>query len=246
MPDQPQPHHSTLELTEEVSLDVLSQAFAKVMGRNAAQAQGPHPEEVETASTDEDAPRAEPQEDLPSEEEPSDEVTPLSLLEAMLFVGHPENEPLTAQHAASWMRGVEPEEIHELVRELNRRYESSGRPYHVVSEGAGYLLVLREEYHRLRNKFYGRIRAARLSQAAIEVLSLVAYNQPLAREDIERFRGVGSAAVLLQLVRRRLLRLERTDTKPRKTLYYTTPRLLNLLGLENLEDLPRAMDLDKR
>jgi len=77
------------------------------------------------------------------------------------------------------------------------------------------------------------------------VLALVAYNQPLDREEIDKLRGVSSGPVLGQLVRRRLLRLERTETQPRKTLYYTTRRFLTLLGLEGLNDLPQALDLDK-
>src|SRR5262249_51007839 len=150
--------------------------------------------------------------------------SPLNILEAILFVGHPRNELLTAQQAASVMRGVELAEIHDLVGQLNRRYERHGCPYHIVSHGAGYQVVLRDEYRGLRDKFYGRIRAARLSQAAIECLALVAYNQPLDREQIDAARGVASAHVLAQLVRRRLLRIERTQTAPRKTLYYTTQR----------------------
>ena len=163
----------------------------------------------------------------------------------MLFVGHPQNVPLTAQQAASVMRGVEPEEIHELVGRLNRRYDKQGCPYRIASEGAGYRLALREEFHALRDKFYGRIKAARLSQAAIECLALVSYNQPLDREEIDAARGVASSHVLAQLVRRRLLRIERTETVPRKTLYYTTRRFLTLLGLEKLDDLPQAMELDR-
>jgi segregation and condensation protein B len=178
-------------------------------------------------------------------EAPEPPPTPLGILEAMLFVGHPRNEPLTAQQAASVMRGVEPDEIHELVGRLNRRYDKQGCPYRIESEGAGYRLALRPEFHPLRDKFYGRVKAARLSQAAIECLALVSYNQPLEREEIDAARGVASAHVLAQLVRRRLLRIERTQTVPRKTLYYTTRRFLTLLGLEKLDDLPQAVDLER-
>jgi segregation and condensation protein B len=232
------------EEADEVSLERLSQAFAEAMGRSAPSttpASADEPGEATTEQTEE-----EPTVDSLPEGNAESAVSPLSVLEAMLFVGHPRNEPLTAERAARLMRGVEPEEVHELVQELNRRYEAGGCPYHVVSEGTGYLLVLRDEFHRLRNKFYGQVRAARLSQAAVEVLSLVAYNQPVTRDDIDRLRGIHSGPILTQLVRRRLLRIERTDAKPRKTLYYSTPRFLALLGLESLEDLPQALDLNKR
>jgi segregation and condensation protein B len=240
-------HHDLLsdgndaEQAEELSLERLSQAFAEALSRRGSPARIFEAEQPATEDHDET-----PHDRIEQPAADAADVSPLSILEAMLFVGHPNNEPLTAEHAAKLMRGVELDEVHRLVHELNHRYQGHGCPYHIVSEGPGYLLVLREEFHRLRNRFYGRLRAARLSQAAIEVLSLVAYNQPLTREDIDRLRGVQSGAILAQLVRRRLLRLERTETKPRKTLYYTTGRFLTLLGLDSLEDLPQSRDLEKR
>ncbi len=63
----------------------------------------------------------------------------------MLFVGHPQNEPLTNKQVASLMRGVRPSEIDALVRELNRDYRARGCPYWIVAEGAGYRLALRDE-----------------------------------------------------------------------------------------------------
>ncbi len=245
----------------DISLDRLTEAFAEVLGKadpavvellgDVADAprddDGPEilrfaPNDGEGPADDVLAPGAVPVDQRTTDDPPP---TPLEILEAMLFVGHPQNEPLTAQQAAGVMRGVEPEEIHELVGRLNRRYDKCGCPYLIESEGAGYRLALREEFHGLRDKFYGQVKAARLSQAAIECLALVSYNQPLDREEIDAARGVASAHVLAQLVRRRLLRIERTATLPRKTLYYTTRRFLTLLGLEKLDDLPQAMDLER-
>ena len=71
------------------------------------------------------------------------EISPRTILEAMLFVGHPANEPLTAKQVASLMRGVLPREIDELVRELNDAYAAEGTPYRIESDGAGYRLTLR-------------------------------------------------------------------------------------------------------
>jgi segregation and condensation protein B len=60
--------------------------------------------------------------------------------------------------------------------------------------------------------------------------------------EIEKLRGHPSGAVLAQLVRRDLLRLQRTETKPRQTQYYTTDRFLSLFGLASLDDLPHSQD----
>jgi segregation and condensation protein B len=230
---------------EDISLASLTAAFAEVLGK--ADADGALGTAGQLGSDENAAAQNDvlPNEQVPASASEEPPPTPLAILEAMLFVGHPQNAPLTAQEAASVMRGVEPAEIHELVGQLNRRYDTQGCPYRIASEGAGYRLVLREEFHGLRDKFYGRVKAARLSQAAVECLALVAYNQPLAREEIDSVRGVASAHVLAQLVRRRLLRIERTETQPRQTLYYTTRRFLTLLGLEKLDDLPQTRELER-
>jgi segregation and condensation protein B len=140
------------------------------------------------------------------------------------------------------MRGVTAEEIPDLVDQLNRRYAAGGYPYHVASEGAGYRLTLRREFWAIRNRFYGRIREARLSQAAIDVLAIVAYRQPIAAEQVNQHRGRPSSQLLTQLVHRRLLRIERSLGKPRVARYATTDRFLEVFGLESLNDLPRSDD----
>ena len=174
------------------------------------------------------------------------EINPRSILEAMLFVGTPGNQPLTAQQIAGLMRGVRPSEIDELVKDLNTAYAAGGRPYQIASEGAGYRLALRAEFEPVRDKFYGRIKQARLSPAAVEVLAVVAYNEPLTAEDVNRLRGTGSAPILAQLVRRQLLRIERPAEQPRAPHYQTTERFLRLFGVESLAELPRSLDLDRQ
>ena len=105
--------------------------------------------------------------------------------------------------------------------------------------------TLRDEYAPLRDKFYGRIKEARLSQAAVDVLAIVAYRQPLTRDQIDTLRGKPSSGVLAQLVRRGLLRIERPQDAPRRPQFYTTDRFLQLFGLQSLVELPRSQDEDK-
>ncbi len=228
----------------EVSLDELSAAFAEAMRGEKPQTHKPAASPGGEAAPDEVSHGLEETEGAEPPEELTAEVTPCGILEAMLFTGSPDNTPLTAERAASLMRGVDAKEIHELVKQLNARYESAECPYHIVSEGAGYRLRLREEFARLREKFYGRVRQARLSQAAIDVLALVAYNQPIDQEEVNKLRSAHSNSILLQLVRRQLLRVDRTDEKPSRKLYHTTGRFLALLGLESLKDLPQSHDLE--
>ena len=135
-----------------------------------------------------------------------------------------------------------------MVQQLNSQYDEDGCPYHITSFGEGYRLELRSEFHRLRDAFHGKIRRGRLSQAAIDVLAIVAYNQPTTRKEIDLLCGRSSGALLAQLVRRQLLSIDRNDDGPKDkvTYYRTTPRFLALFQLENLDDLPRSEDFEKR
>jgi len=168
------------------------------------------------------------------------EVSPRSILEALLFVGSPHNEPLTSRKVAALMRGVSPREIDELVAELNALYQAEGCPYEIASVGAGYALQLRGEFTSLRDKFYGKVQEARLSQAAIDVLALVAYRQPITADEINSLRGQASGQVLSQLVRRGLLRIERAPDRRDKPRYHTTERLLALFQMRDISELPQS------
>lgn len=170
-------------------------------------------------------------------EQDAGDLSPRSIVEAMLFVGTPDGRPLTAREMAALMRGVRPAEVDELVRELREQYAANNCPYEIVSEGAGYRMQLRPQFARIRDKLQGRTRLARLSPAAIEVLSLAAYKGPLTAEEVTDLRGSPSGHLLAQLVRRRLLSIDRSSGKPR---YAVTQRFLDLFGLDSLEDLPQA------
>ncbi len=240
-----------------ISLDELAEAYAESMGPRAepdSQAQPQPPDSAPAERSGQSEPRTlkEPLDEPPPAEpegvegDDSCPLSPSTILEAMLFVGNQQNEPLSSDRAAQLMRGVSPGEIPGLIDELNRRYAFNGCPYRIVSEGAGYRLSLHPSFNRLRSKFYGRIRRARLSQAALDVLAIVAYRQPIVADQVSRLRGTPSGHILAQMVRRQLLRIERPPGKRRPVSYRTTDRFLELFGLESLTDLPESEELEKR
>ncbi len=248
-PDEP----SESSPPQGISLDELTEAFAQVMATEPSSAS----EGVAAARQAESADAGAALVEVPDEgaaiaadaatadDDDPCEICPRTILEAMLFVGNRDNQPLSAARAAELMRGVEPSEIADLVGQLNRRYTANGCPYEIVNDGPGYRLELRKAFHPLRNRFYGRVREARLSQAAIDTLAIVAYQQPLTAEQINRLRGKPSGHVLSQLVHRGLLRLERRQEKRQAAWYRTTDRFLGLFGLESLDDLPQSEELDR-
>ena len=237
-----------------ISLDELSESFARLLGRgdvpyDVADSQKDETEQSEPSSDNQQTLLSEvlSDPDWPASDEDSEDacpVTPRTILEAMLFVGHPENEPLTSEEVAGLMRGVRAEEIDKLAKELNEDYEAQGAPYHIESVGKGYRMSLRAEFESVRQRFYGRVKEARLSQAAIDVLALVAYNQPITRNRVDQLRGKPSGNILAQLVRRTLLSVEHDAESPRKKQYRTTQRFAKLFGLSSMEDLPRNQVAD--
>jgi segregation and condensation protein B len=226
-----------------LSLDELNQAFAQLLAGGHDPYRKPPEEELPT-----DQPEMNPRLAFEIEEDVDRacEITPRSILEAMLFVGDPANRPLAPDQVAGLMRGVRPAEIEGLVGELNREYAANRCPYRIESEGAGYKLALCDEFAAVREKCYGRAKESRLSDPAIEVLALVAYRGPLTADEISKLRPGPCAAILSQLVRRQLLKIERVEEKKKKVVprYHTTKRFLELVGVERLEDLPRNQDVD--
>ena len=175
------------------------------------------------------------------------ELNPKNILEAMLFVGDRENRPLNPERAAEKMRNVTVEEIDRLAARLNEEYRSLGCPYWIQKDKEGYRMVLRSEFHPILEKFYGKIREAKLSQQSIDTLAIVAYRQPITAEEVQKIRKQPSTAILAQLMRRGLLELIHDIRDKKKITYYrTTERFLELFQLDSIDDLPISEEIEFR
>ena len=222
-----------------LSLEELSQAYAHLLHKGGLPEQSSqYANSTQTASDAEadsfDPPHAE------LTESDACPVTPTSVLESVLFVGRPDNSPISADEIAGLMRGVKAAEIDAHVAELNQVYADTGRAIRIATIGNGYRLQLAEDLQFIRDRFYGPIREIRLNQAAIDCLALVAYQPGISREQLEDQRGQPSGPVLSQLVRRQLIEVRREGQKQRQLHYYPTDKLLQLIGLSTLEDLPQV------
>ncbi|HZZ78852.1 MAG TPA: SMC-Scp complex subunit ScpB [Gemmataceae bacterium] len=181
--------------------------------------------------------------ELPPVEESITPPPALRIVEALLFVG---GTPLTAKRAREILRGLGEAQFDEAIRQLNADYRRQARPYSIQPQGTGWVLTLRPRYRHIIDKLYGNVREARLSTAAIDALALVAYRQPVTKADVDSMRGGDSGALLRQLVRRGLVQVaELPGVKPREVVYSTTPKFLQMLGLDSLDDLPKTHDLQQ-
>lgn len=174
-------------------------------------------------------------------------LSPKMLVECMLFVGDHEGKPITAEALAGPVRDVTADEVEAQIAELNEDYRQADAVYELVKSDAGYRMQIRPEFVGLRDRFRGEARETKLTPAALEVLSIVAYRQPLSSEQVSKLRGTKSHAVLASLVRRDLLSLQTEESEVYsksnpKRCYVTTERFNQLFGLASPAQLPKMAD----
>jgi segregation and condensation protein B len=170
--------------------------------------------------------------------EPDVPPPPGRIVEALLFAG---GQSLAPDRVAAVVRGLSPDHVRDLIDELNHTYRRQNRPYAIQSTEKGYVLSLRSRYQPVIERLHGGPRETRLSKAAVEVLSLIAFRQPVALAEIDGQRGSDSAVLVRQLVRLGLVAV-----LPDEGLAYgTTARFLELFGLQSLDDLPQTLDLQQ-
>ncbi|HEY7473153.1 MAG TPA: SMC-Scp complex subunit ScpB [Gemmatimonadota bacterium] len=171
-----------------------------------------------------------------------DAPPPKQILEALLFAA---DEPVSARRLAGMLADATPALVTDLVKELNADYLRESRAFHVAEIAGGYRLVTRPEFAAWVTELKASGGAPRLSQAALETLSIVAYKQPVTRAELESIRGVTVEGVLKTLVDRELVRIAgRQEGLGRPLLYGTTDHFLEYFGLPSLDALPRPDELE--
>ncbi|QDT04084.1 Segregation and condensation protein B [Rubripirellula lacrimiformis] len=238
--EEPSPGEEFGDDQDELSLDDLGAAYARAAAEHDPETFAPVVD-PETPIEDDDLDAA-LIDDAPDPDE-DHLVTPETIIEGALFVGHPEGKPISEHRLASLMRDVTPEEVIEMISSLNQSYREHDQALRIVGDDQGYRMTVAPEVESVRRSFMGKIREAKLTQTAIEVLSLVAYQPGITLQKVQDQRGRESASLLNQLVRRQLLRLDRV--KPEgggraEPHYYPTERFLYLFGLDSLDDLPQV------
>jgi segregation and condensation protein B len=163
------------------------------------------------------------------------------IVEALLFAA---DEPLSSRRLAELVDETTAAEIDDTVAELNAEYLRDDRAFRIQQVAGGWRLVSRPEFAPWVRRLRETGRPARLSQAALETLAIVAYKQPSTRAELEAIRGVSVDAVIQTLVDRGLVTIVgRAEGLGRPLLYGTSALFLEYFGLPGLEALPRPEEL---
>lgn len=164
----------------------------------------------------------------------------MAAVEAVLFAC---GEPIELDKLAA-AADIEKETAERLIERLNNRYKEQGSAFTIGKLGDSYQMMTRPELSKYIKTALDTRRQTPLSQAAMEVLTIVAYNQSstgVSRAYIDQIRGVDSSGVVRNLVERRLIeesgRLSNVPGRP--IAYRTTENFLRCFGLNSLDDLPR-------
>lgn len=158
-----------------------------------------------------------------------------SALEAMMFV----SGDLLSAKDASEVLGIGKNEAIELFHELKKEYDEDERGIRIREVNNSFQFVTDESQEIYIRKLCTPVKVKRLSQAALEVLAIVAYKQPVTRGEIDSIRGIKCERVLDGLISKGLINITgRSDGVGRPLLYGTTDEFLKKFGLETLSDLP--------
>jgi segregation and condensation protein B len=161
------------------------------------------------------------------------------LIEALLFSS---NEPIAfgkIREVTDQLHPLKPRHLKEILLELQNEYLSQQRGYRLEEIGQGYMLRTCEEFSPYIELLYRNKRTEKLSQAAAEVLAIIAYRQPITRPQIEGIRGVDSSGVVYSLIERGLIHaVGKLEAPGRPTLYGITGDFLSHFGLKDIQELP--------
>ncbi len=164
------------------------------------------------------------------------------VLEGILFVVG--DEGITLNKICEIMN-ISMEEAKNLLKELKSAYESNERGLRISYLGDAFKLTTKQEHKEYYKKLVENPENNLLSPSALEVLAIVAYNQPITRVEIDEMRGVSSSHMIRRLVAKGLLKEAGKSTMPgRPNLYKTTSDFLDYFGLATIDDLP-SIDMSK-
>ena len=165
-----------------------------------------------------------------------------SALETMMFMW---GEPLEVKDAAEVLE-ADKNAIRGLFRELQAEYEQEGRGIRIREVDDAFGFITLADNDMFLKKLCTPVRVRRLSQAALEVLAIIAYRQPVTRSEIDSIRGIKSERVIDGLIDKGLVEISgRSEGVGRPLIYATTKEFLKKFGFSSLKDLPEVPEYEE-
>ena len=162
-------------------------------------------------------------------------------VEAALFAS---DDPVSLSRLHDLLPEANPADIRSAVDALKAEYDSQARAFSIEEIAEGVQVLTRPAHADIIARLRRSKAEKKLSGAALEVLAIVAYRQPVKRADIEAIRGVQSGEILRALMERRLVRIAGREDAPGAPVQYgTTKEFLEAFGLRALEELPRPEEV---
>ena len=167
----------------------------------------------------------------------------ISQLEALLFVAGDEGMSI---NELSYVLSLSTEQVFEGLVQLNQKYKEDETCAIELKEYANrYMMTTKGKYQNLLQKYSQSPMAARLSQAALETLAVIAYKQPLNRMEVDQIRGVNSSDSIQKLLNFQLIEEKgRLEVPGRPRIYATTDYFMDYFGLKNIDELPDISEME--
>ena len=160
----------------------------------------------------------------------------MAILEGLLFVVG--DEGITLDDICEII-GINKKEAQALLKSLREEYNQENRGLRISFLGEVFKLTTKQEHKEYYQKLITTSSSNTLSQAALETLAIIAYNQPITRIEVDEMRGIASINMIRKLMAKDLIKISGKSTLPgRPNLYRTTSTFLDYFGLATLSDLP--------
>ncbi len=164
------------------------------------------------------------------------------IVESLLFAA---SEPLIPRQIHALLPGTDLKEIKDVLQELKNEYEEMNRSFLIKEVAKGYQFRSLPRYRPYIATMLSST-PPRLSRAALETLAIIAYKQPIIRQEIERVRGVDIGGVLRILLKKGLVRIVGRKSLPgRPIIYGTTGKFLEVFDLKDLSSLPTLKEIEE-
>lgn len=166
-----------------------------------------------------------------------------AVLEGLLFVSG--DEGLTKEQLMELLE-IDENNLNEIIDSLKDKYIKDDSGITLKMLGNHYKLTTKEEHKEYYEKLV-EIEEGNLSEASLETLAIIAYNQPVTRLTVDEIRGINSSYVVRKLVARELIEEKgRSDSPGRPILYGVTDKFLDYFGLSSIEELPEIEETETK